>query len=300
MSLKIGVVYPQIELKGDPQALRDFARAVEDLGFNHLVMYDHVLGAVGDDRDPPLTGPYRDTDPFHDPLIAYAHIAALTTTLEFCPGVMILPQRQTVLVARQAADLDLLSGGRFSLGIGVGWNPVEYEALGISFTTRGQRLTEQIDLLRRLWSGEVVDFQGKYHRVDRAALVPAPAHSIPIICGGLSAPAYRRAAKYADGFIFTGPFEDVAVPGLHKLHQLLEENGRDIKGFRADLDVVGRPAARRGDFEGLSVPELLGTLETWEANGGTHAAVKTMGMGFSTVDEHLEHLAKVADALGLG
>ncbi|WP_235189487.1 LLM class F420-dependent oxidoreductase [Williamsia sp. D3] len=299
MNLKVGVVYPQIELKGDPQALRDFARSVEAMGFNHLVMYDHVVGAVGEHRDPPLTGPYRETDPFHDPLIAYAHLAALTSTLEFCPGVMILPQRQTVLVARQAADLDLLSGGRFSLGIGVGWNPVEYEALGIDFKSRGERLTEQIELLRRLWSGEVVDFQGKHHRVDRAALVPAPANSIPIICGGLSAPAYRRAAKHADGFIFTGPFDEVAVPGLRKLHQLLEENERGKEGFRADLDVVGRPAARHGDFEGLSVPDLLETLETWETTGGTHAAVKTMGMGYTTVDEHLEHLVKVADALGL-
>ena len=297
--MQIGVVYPQIELQGDPHALRDFACSIEELGFHHLVMYDHVVGAVGEDRDPPLTGPYRETDPFHEPLMAFAHLAAITSRLEFCTGVMILPQRQTVLVARQTADLDLLSGGRFALGVGVGWNPVEYEALGIDFRSRGERLTEQIDLLRRLWSGEVVDFEGKHHRVDRAALVPAPSTSIPILCGGLSAPAFRRGAKHADGFIFTGPFDDIALPGLRKVRELLEENGRDVDAFRADLDVVGRPGARQGDFEGLSLPDLLRTLETWETNGGTHASVKTMGMGFTSVDDHLKHLAKVADALGL-
>ena len=299
MDMRIGVVYPQIELHGDPHALRVFARSIEEMGFNHLVMYDHVVGAVGEDRDPPLTGPYRETDPFHDPLIAFAHLAALTRTLEFCTGVMILPQRQTVLVARQAADLDLLSGGRFSLGVGTGWNPVEYEALGVDFKSRGARLTEQIDLLRRLWSGEVVDFQGTHHRVDRAALVPAPSSSIPILCGGMSTPAYRRGAKLGDGFIFPGSLDEVAVPGLLMVRRLLQENERDMQGFRADLDVVGRPAARRGDYEGLSLTDLLRTLETWEANGGTHASVKIIGMGFSTVEGHLRHLEKVAHAIGL-
>ncbi|ETD33298.1 LLM class F420-dependent oxidoreductase [Williamsia sp. D3] len=289
--MRIGVLYPQRELPRDPQALVDFACSVEELGFDYLVLNDHVVGAVGEDRDPPLTGPYRETDPFHDPLVAFAHLSALTTTLEFCTGVMILPQRQTVLVARQTADLDLLSGGRFSLGVGVGWNPVEYEALGTDFGTRGDRLTEQIDLLRRLWSGEVVDFQGMHHRVDHAALVPAPASGIPILCGGMSAAAYRRAAKHADGFIFMGALHAITLPAWRELRESMKRADRDVEGFRAEY------YATRADFGGLRTSDLLSELETWEANGGTHACVKTMGMGLSTVSAHLQHLEIVAASL---
>ena len=289
--MRIGVLYPQRELPPDPHALADFARSVEELGYDYLVMNDHVIGAVGEDRNPPLTGPYRETDPFHDPLIAFSHLAALTTKLEFCTGVMILPQRQTVLVARQAADLDLLSGGRFSLGVGTGWNPVEYQALGMDFGSRGDRLTEQIDLLRRLWSGVVVDYQGKHHRVDRAALVPPPAGEIPLLCGGMSAPAYRRAAKCADGFIFMGALHDITLPAWRGLRGLLEREERDVDGFRAEY------YATRADFGGLNTSDLLSELETWEANGGTHACVKTMGMGFTSVGAHLQHLENVAALL---
>ena len=289
--MRIGALYPQRELPRDPQSLVDFACSIEELGYDYLVLNDHVVGAVGEDRDPPLTGPYRETDPFHDPLIAFAHLAGITSRLEFCTGVMILPQRQTVLVARQCADLDLLSGGRFALGVGSGWNPVEYQALGVDFATRGDRLTEQIDLLRRLWSGEVVDYEGKYHRIDRAALVPAPARSIPILCGGMSAPAYRRAAKHADGFIFMGALHEITLPAWRELRETLEANERDVEGFRAEF------YATRADFQGLSTSHLLSTLETWEANGGTHACVKTMGMGFTTVGAHLQHLEEVAGLL---
>jgi probable F420-dependent oxidoreductase len=289
--MQIGALYPQRELPRDPRSLVDFAVAVEQMGLDYLVMNDHVVGAVGEDRDPPLTGPYRETDPFHDPLIAFAHLAALTEKLEFCTGVMILPQRQTVLVARQAADLALLSGDRFSLGVGTGWNPVEYEALGMDFGSRGDRLTEQIDLLRRLWSGEVVDYEGKHHRVDRAALVPAPASSIPILCGGISRPAYRRAAKHGDGFIFMGALHEITLPAWRELRESLESEGRDVEGFRAEY------YATRADFAGLSTSDLLSTLQTWEANGGTHACVKTMGMGFTTMVAHLQHLEKVAGLL---
>ena len=290
--MRIGALYPQRELPRDPRSLVDFARSIEELGYDYLVLNDHVVGAVGEDRDPPLTGPYRETDPFHDPLIAFAHLAGITTRLEFCTGVMILPQRQTVLVARQAADLDLLSGGRFALGVGVGWNPVEYEALGMDFRRRGERLTEQIDLLRRLWSGEVVDFDGKHHRVDRAALVPAPSRSIPILCGGMSAPAYRRAAEVGDGFIFMGALHDVTLPAWRELQDELVRNDRGAEGFRAEY------YATRADFGGLSNADLVGELEAWEANGGTHACVKTMGLGFTTVDAHVDHLEKAAAALG--
>jgi len=202
--MQIGAVYPQIELRGDPSAVRRLGLAVEELGFNHILAYDHVLGAVHADRTPRLTGPYTEHDPFHDPFVMFAYLAAITERLQFVTGILILPQRPTALVARQAADLDLLSGGRLRLGVGIGWNHVEYEALGQQFGTRGARQEEQIGLLRRLFTEPVVDFSGRFDRIDRAALVPKPAHHIPIWLGGSSEAAYNRAARLADGFIFIG------------------------------------------------------------------------------------------------
>ena len=201
--MKIGAVYPQTELSGDPEAVRRIAASVEALGYDYLLAYDHVLGATHD-REPKLTGPYTERHPFHDPLVMFAHVAAIARRIELVTGVLILPQRQTVLVARQAADLDLLSGGRLRLGVGIGWNYVEYEALGQSFNTRGRREEEQIGLLRRLWTEPLVDFRGEFDRVNRAALNPRPRRAIPIWLGGFSEPAYRRGARLADGFIFIG------------------------------------------------------------------------------------------------
>ena len=175
--MQIGVVYPQTELRGDPAAVRLIGRAVEDLGFEHLLAYDHVLGAVHEDRARPLTGPYTEHDPFHDPLVMFAYLAGITERIQFATGVMVLPQRQTALVARQAADVDLFSGGRLRLGIGVGWNHVEYESLAQDFHTRGARQEEQIEVLRRLFTEPTVDFSGRFHRIDRAALVPKPSSS---------------------------------------------------------------------------------------------------------------------------
>src|SRR5581483_6056407 len=155
--MKIGVIYPQTELGGDPEAVRRIGISAEELGYHHLLAYDHVLGATHA-REPKLTGPYTDKHPFHDPFVMFAHLAALTRRIEFVTGILILPQRQTGLVARQAADLDLLSGGRLRLGVGIGWNYVEYAALGQDFSTRGRRMAEQVNLLRRLWSEPLVDF----------------------------------------------------------------------------------------------------------------------------------------------
>jgi probable F420-dependent oxidoreductase len=202
--MQIGAVYPQTELGGDPTAVGQIGRAVEELGFAHLLAYDHVLGAVHADRAPRLTGPYTEQHPFHDPFVMFAYLAGITERIQFATGVLILPQRQTALVARQAADVDLLSRGRLRLGVGVGWSHVEYEALGQDFHTRGARQEEQIGLLRRLFTEPVVDFSGRFDRIDRAALVPKPARPIPIWLGGSSEAAFDRAARLADGFIFIG------------------------------------------------------------------------------------------------
>jgi probable F420-dependent oxidoreductase len=291
--VRIGAAYPQTELDGDPAALEAVGRAVEALGYDHLLMYDHVVGAVHENRRPPLWehGPYTDKHPFHDPFVGFAYLAGITRRIGFTTGVLILPQRQTVLVAKQAADLDLLSGGRLRLGVGTGWNYVEYDALGQSFATRGQRLSEQIGYLRRLWSEPLVSFEGRFDSLDRANIIPRPKRPIPIYCGGFSEPAYRRAAKLADGFLFAGGF-DGALAGWQRVRQLLAEAGRPVAGFGAEYllqDIRGN---------GLGIPEAVDAARRWQDAGGTHLCVVTMGRGLATTDEHIAHLAEMRERLG--
>ena len=245
--MQIGVVYPQIELRGDPIAVRRIGRAVEDLGFDHLLAYDHVLGAVHADRTPPLPGPYTEQDPFHDPFVMFAYLAGITERIGFATGILILPQRQTALVARQAADVDLLSGGRLRLGVGVGWSQVEYEALGQDFGTRGARQEEQIELLRRLFTEPVVDFSGRFDRVDRAALVPKPTRPVPIWIGGGEA-AFERAARLADGFIFIGGGTDHAIDAWNRQRDRVTELGRSADDFGGEY--VALSGSNLNDLDG--------------------------------------------------
>ena len=286
--MDIGIVYPQTELRGDPDAVRRIGTAVESLGFDHLLAYDHVLGAVHADRTPPLTGPYTENHPFHDPFVMFAHLAGITERINFATGVLILPQRQTALVARQATDVDLLSGGRLRLGVGIGWNHVEYVALGQSFRTRGVREEEQIELLRRLFSEPVVDFSGRFDRIERAALVPKPARSIPIWLGGFGDAAFDRGARIADGFIFGGGIERCGE-AWKRMRDRVRELGRPVDDFGGDLVT----ASVRG------VRELPATVDAWREAGGTHISVVTMGLGLDSADGHLDYIASVAGALGL-
>ena len=287
--MEIGVVYPQTELRGDPVAARQFGKAVEGLGYAHISAYDHVLGAVHAGRTPPLTGPYTEHDPFHDPLVMFAHLAGITERIRFATGVLVLPQRQTALVARQAADVDLLSGGRLRLGVGVGWNYVEYEALGQDFRTRGARQEEQIGLLRRLFTEPVVDFTGRFDRVDRAALVPRPARPVPIWLGGSGDAAFERAARLADGFIFFGGGTR-AIDTWKRLRDRVSDLGRSAEDFGADY--VALPGSG-------GVGDLMAEIDAWREAGGTHVSVVTMGLGLDSADGHLDYLASVADALSL-
>jgi len=280
--MQIGAVYPQTELGGNPDAVRRIGRAVEQLGFDHLLAYDHVLGAVHADRIPPITGPYTEHDPFHDPLVMFAHLAAITERIQFATGILILPQRQTVLVARQATDVDLLSGGRLRLGVGVGWSPVEYEALGQNFRTRGARQQEQIELLRRLFTEPVVDFSGRFDRIDRAALVPKPTRPIPIWLGGSSPAAFERAARLADGFIFFGGTIDQAIENWNRLRERVRDLGRSVEDFGAEY--VALP--HEGD--------LKTTADAWRQAGGTHLSAVTMGLGLDSIDSHIAHLTSIA------
>jgi len=285
----IGVVYPQIELGGDPSAVRRIGEAVEDLRFDYLLAYDHVLGAVHADRTPQLSVPFTEHDPFHDPFVMFGYLAGITERIGFATGVLVLPQRQTALVARQAADVDLLSGGRLRLGVGVGSNPVEYEALGQDFRTRGAREEEQIDLLRRLFNEPVVDFSGRFDRVDRAALIPKPRRPIPIWLGGLGDKALKRAARLADGFIFVGACGiDHAVDAWKSLRERVSSHGRSVEDFGAEYVALSQ-----------GVDDLCEDVETWRAVGGTHLSIATMGFGLDSVDAHIDYIASAASALRL-
>ena len=287
--MEIGVVYPQNELRGDPTAVRRIGRAAEDLGFSHLLAYDHVLGAVHADRTPPLPGPYNERDPFHERLVMFAYLAGIIERIGFATGILILPQRQTALVARQATDVDLFSGGRLRLGVGLGWSHVEYEALGQEWRARGARQEEQIELLRRLFTGPVVDFSGRFHRIDRAALVPKPARPIPIWLGGSSEAAFDRAARLADGFIFFGGGLAHNVDAWNRLRERVGALGRSVEDFGGDWIVLPQGG----------IDDLAAEVDAWREAGGTHVSVVTMGLGLDSVEGHIDYLTSVANILGL-
>lgn len=255
--MKIGLVFPTCDIGSDPIAIRDYVQAAEGLGYDSLLCFDHVLGAVHADREPPLPGPYDETFPFHEPIVLLAWIAALTQRIELATGVLVLSQRPTALVAKQAAELQLLSGGRLRLGVGVGWNRVESEALGARFADRGRRIDEQIEVLRRLWREPVVDFAGAFHRIDRAGLCPLPPAPIPIWIGGATARAYARAARLGDGFVFR-PDDREYGGALAGLRAEMLRLGRDPAGFGAEC----------GASFGRGPDHWLRLFEHWQAAGG--------------------------------
>ena len=284
--MKIGVTYPQTELGGDPIAVRDFGQAVEELGYDSLLAYDHVVGASHADRDPELWGPYTETDPFHCPLMMFSYLAGITERIEFVTGVIILPQRQTALVAKQCTDLDLLCGERFRLGVGTGWNYVEYEALGEDFESRGPRISEQIDLLRRYWTEDLFSFEGRFDSITRGNINVRPNRSIPIWLGGFSEPAFRRAARQGDGFIYAGNVE-AGIHGRTRVEAHLEEAGRSDTDFGHELIML----------RAKSPAESAETAAGWRDAGGSHASVVTMNLGLEGLQAHLDYITEVRGLL---
>ena len=286
--MQIGVVFPQTEIGPDAGAVRSYGRRVEELGFRHLMAYDHVVGA-----DPAVhrgwNGPYDVHTTFHEPMVLFGYLAALTS-LELVTGIIILPQRQTALVAKQAAEVDLLSGGRFRLGVGLGWNQVEYEALGQDFGTRGRRIGEQVALMRRLWTEESVTHEGEFDRVTGAGLAPLPVQRpIPVWFGAQSEPAYRRAGRLADGW-----FPQVSPgPELDSAKEIVYAAAREAGRDPARLGMEGR-ISWRGD-----AGKLAGQAGRWQEAGATHLAVNTMGAGLASLGDHLGALEQAAVALGL-
>ena len=288
--MQFGVVFPQTEIGGDVGAVRAYAQGVEELGFGQALAFEHVLGA-----DPSVhlgwDGPYDVHTTFHEPFVLFGYLAA-TTTLELVTCILILPQRQTALVAKQAAEVDVLSGGRFRLGVGLGWNQVEYEALGKDFSDRGRRIEEQVVLLRRLWTEGSVTHLGDHERVTGAGLAPMPLQRpIPVWFGAQSPAAYRRVGRLADGWFppgtKMGPWFDEAKAIVDRA---AIEAGRDP----ASLGIEGRVS-----WSGGGVEHIAEEAQRWRDAGATHLSVNTMGASLKSVDDHLGALAKAASALGL-
>jgi len=284
--MRIGVVFPQTEIGADAGAVRAYASRVEELGYRHVLAYDHVLGA-----DPAVhagwQGPYDVTTTFHEPMVLFGYLAGITS-LELVTGIIILPQRQTALVAKQAAEVDLLSGGRFRLGIGLGWNAVEYEALGQDFSTRGRRVEEQVDLLRRLWTEPSITYHGSYDRVTGAGLAPLPVQRpIPVWFGAQSERAYRRAGRLADGWFPQVP----PGPRLDQARGVVEQAAVAAGRDPARIGMEGR-VSWRGSPE-----KLAEHAATWHDAGATHVSLNTMGAGLGAVDNHLSVLETAAAVL---
>lgn len=285
--MRVGVTFPQTELGGDPGAVRAYGERVEELGYSHILIYDHVVGADATVHTG-WNGPYDVHTTFHEPLVMYGFLAAVTTRLELITGVIILPQRQTALVAKQAAEVDLLSGGRLRLGVGVGWNAVEYEALGENFGDRGKRCDEQIKLLRRLWTEQTVTFDGEFHTVTGAGIAPLPVQRpIPVWVGAASAPGYKRAGRLADGwFPMMGP-----GPALDEARAVVEQAAVEAGRDPAAIGMQGRV-----DWRGDGDVVAEGVAE-WARAGASHVSVNTMGAGLTSLDDHLAALTQVAKML---
>lgn len=286
--MKIGAIFPQIEFPADPLAIIDYARAVEDMGYDHILAYEHVLGG---DPDSPggFRGPYSYHDPFFSPFLLFSYLAAVTDVVEFVTGILILPQRQTALVAKQAATLDVLSEGRFRMGVGIGWNPIEYDALDKDFHTRGARSLEQVELMQQLWSQPLVDFEGRWEQVVGAGIHPRPAGGkIPVWFGGHADAVMKRIAKVGDGWMPNQAMPADLQPQFDALDRYLEAEGRSM----ADIGIEFRVHYQDG------AEEWSRTVHAWTAVGATHMTVNTMHCGLESVDEHLGALEEFMNQVG--
>jgi probable F420-dependent oxidoreductase len=281
--MQIGVTFPQTELGGDPATVRTYATTVEEYGYRHLLAYDHVLGA-DPSAHPGWSGPYDVDTTFHEPLVLFGFLAAITS-LELVTGIVILPQRPTALVAKQAAEVDLLCNGRLRLGVGLGWNAVEYEALGQHFATRGRRLEEQVPLLRRLWTERSVTHHGKFEHITGAGIAPLPVQRpIPVWFGAASPPAFERAGRLADGWL---PMFEPG-PRFDSARAVVEESAARAGRDPATIGMEARVTWVHG------ASEVAEQVAQWQELGASHVSVNTMGAGFTSVGQHLDALERVA------
>lgn len=284
--MQLGVIFPQTEIGADPKAVRDFVQAAEGLGYEHVIVFDHVLGADTAHHQG-WQGPYTKHDMFHEPFVLYGYLAAVTQRIELVTAVIILGQRQTALAAKQAAEVDVLSGGRLRLGVGIGWNAVEYEALGENFHNRGKRSEEQIAVMRALWTQETVDFHGRWHHISHAGLNPLPVQRpIPLWLGG-GRPGVEavieRIGRLADGWFPQFAPDDEGQATLERMRGYARAAGRDP----ASIGVEGRISIAN------STPDTWARqAEDWGALGSTHLSVNTMRAGLQTPDAHITAIEK--------
>lgn len=288
--MRVGVVFPQTEFGVyEPEAVRDFAMAVETLGFSHLVAYDHVLGA-NPVRPGGWRGVYTHESAFLEPLVLFSFLAGITKKLGFLTGVLILPQRQTALVAKQTATLDVLCKGNLRVGVGLGWNEIEYAGLGQDFHTRGKRLDEQVEVLRKLWTQPLVEYQGRWENILDAGLNPMPVQQpIPIWFGGSAESALRRAARLGDGWLPNTRSLPDARPMVQTIHEELEASGRNPREFGIE------PRLAYGDGNPST---WEASIQEWQSLGASQFSINTLGSGFKTPSEHLNALRTFASAIG--
>jgi probable F420-dependent oxidoreductase len=292
----VGVQLPQNEIGVDPGEIRELVQGIRDLGFHHVSVLDHVLGAdraTYGDRD---FLPYDATSVIHEPLVLFGYIAACAPELHLLTSILVLPQRQTALVAKQVAEIDVLARGQLRLGVAVGWNDVEYEALGMDFTTRGRRLEEQVGLLRRLWTEPVVTFEGAFDRMHAVAINPPPVQRpIPIWFGGGIERARWRAAVLGDGLVARWPLPERPLDSDWPAHLEQMRAWRREAGLDGEVGLEARVFA---DLAGSSPEAWRRTAEEWRELGASHLAIRTIRLGLSSVEAHLERLALARDALG--
>jgi len=283
--MQLNAFFPTRDIGTDPAKIRDWAQAAEYLGYATIEMPDHVFGAAAREGFAPL---YNETDPFHETFVTLGFLAAVTKRIGLSSGVLISPQRQTGLIAKQAAELDILSGGRLRLGIGVGWNHVEYASLGEQWNTRGARQAEQIEVLRRLWSEDLVTFEGRFHRMHAVNIMPPPVQRpIPIWLGGVSEAAVKRAARLADGWMpIIAP--DAATEKLALLRSELLRHGRDAAKFGLE----GWLRMQAAD------PQQWGAAaEGWRKHGAHYVMLYPM-YRIETFDGQIETLRRFKEVAG--
>lgn len=280
--MKIGVVFPQTEIGTDPGGIREYAQAVERMGFSHILAFDHVIGANRASRPDWGKRPYDLDSTFHEPFVLFGFIAAATASIGLVTGIIILPQRQTVLVAKQAATLDVLSNGRLRLGIGIGWNDVEYEALGMNFRDRGRRSVEQVEVMRALWTNRAVSVEKRWHKITDAGIWPLPVQRpIPVWFGGMADQVIDRVARIGDGWLPQFQPGDAARQNLERLHELARKYGRDPSG----IQIEGRMSLKLSEESDWDERRTA-----WADLGATYLSLNTMGDGLKGTEQHLRRL----------
>lgn len=293
--IPVGVVFPQTEIGEDPAAFRDFAQTAEDLGFSHIVAYDHVLGADLTNR-PDWKMPYTLESMFQEPMTLFSFLAGVTKTIGLNTGIIILPQRQVVLFAKQAATLDIVSGGRLRTALGLGWNTVEYAALGVPFEKRAERLDDQIRILRRLWTERSITDSGPDYEIVQAGLWPLPKQRpIPIWIGGFSKAAMKRAARIGDGWF---PLVDAerAAETIGEFREAITAAGRDPKAVQFENLIF---CCHYGSTDRRPLEDVAADVFTWEKEGANSVCIDTMRMGAKGGEAHVALLRRIAEAVGL-